>query len=229
HKQYVMDSMNKNGIDQQFYNIMLVPPESVERLSNVQNNSVTHLTPEESEVYNVLKDGGTASWIAEKTRFSSYDVMGILWKLEQKGITERGYAETKKTEHDPVSGKKITETKRQEYFIPTEEGKKLADKDEPVPLLPWHGIDIEIITTKPQDFHPKHDMQTQNNKSEIKGEQVSQIPNLSDGIDFSKLTNEQLKAFVTIPQFSHFAKQILENRGYFVSIKEGKARLRKRY
>jgi hypothetical protein len=33
----------------------------------------------------VLKDGGTAQWVAEKTLFSSYDIMDILWKLEQKG------------------------------------------------------------------------------------------------------------------------------------------------
>jgi DNA-binding MarR family transcriptional regulator len=174
-----MDIMNKNGISEEFYDIILVPPESVERISNVQNNSFTHLTPQELEVYNALGEGRTARAISEKTGISQYDVTGALWQLEQKGLAERGYIETKKTEIDPGSAKRITETKRQEYFIPTAESSK--------------------------------------------------IPELSGKIDFSKLTTEQLKAFVTIPEFSLFAKQMLVNRGYSVSVKEGKVKLRKKY
>jgi DNA-binding MarR family transcriptional regulator len=206
-------------------------PESVERLGNIQNGSITHLTREELEVYNALKNGGTVPSIADKIGMSTYDVMGILWKLEEKGIAERGSIETKKTEVSEA-GRKITETKRQEYFIPTEEGKKLANKEEQTTLLPWHGMDIEFITSKPQeDPCYKHDQQVQNSKSEITGRQQNTnppSPNLADGIDFSSLSTAQLKAFVTIPKFSSFAKQVLENRGYGVSIKNGKAWLRKK-
>jgi hypothetical protein len=198
HKQYIMDIMNKNGIVQQFYNTIIIPQESIERLSNIQNNSVAHLTPEESEVYNVLKDGGTVPWIAEKTRFSSYDVVGILWKLEQKGITERGYAETKKTEHDPVSGKKTTETKKQEYFIPTEEGRSLETPQK-----------TESITAG-------------------KDKNVVEKPVLQEGFDFNSLSDKGLKDLVTHPKYGSLAKNLLENRGYYVSIKNGKVKLRKK-
>ncbi len=214
HKQYIMDTMNKNGIDQQFYNIILVPPESVECISNVQNNSVTHLTPEELEVYNVLKDGGTVPWIAEKTRFSSYDVMGILWKLEQKGITERGYAETKETEHDPVSGKKTTETKRQEYFIPTEEARKLVESP---------NRSAVSVTNNKTETPQKTESIAEGNKKN-----VMEKPALQEGFDFTLLSDKGLKDLVTNPKYGSLAKKLLENRGNYVSIKDGKVKLRKK-
>ncbi len=227
HKQYIADAMLKNGIDEQFYDTAIIRPESVERLSSIQNGSVAHLTPEELAVYNILREGGgTSQLIAERTNLSSYDVMGILWKLEQKGAAERGYAETKSIEVSGA-GRKVTETKRQEYFVPTEQGRRLAENDERI--LPWDGMDMEFITAKLQeDSRCKHDMQVQTSKPEIMGKQHSQSPDLAGRIDFSKLTDEQLKAFVTIPELSSFAKQMLENRGYHVSIKNGKARLRKK-
>ena len=148
-------------------------------------------------------------------------------------MAERGYIETKNTKIDS-RGKNVTHTKREEYFIPTEEGKKLGGVEEQAPALPWHGMDIEFIAAKPQeDSCYKHDQQVQNGKSEIisrKQNTTPQDPNtVVEGIDFSKLTNKQLKAFVTIPKFSRFAKQMLENRRYSVSIKDGKVKLRKKY
>jgi DNA-binding MarR family transcriptional regulator len=202
HKQYIIDAMGKNGIAKQFYNIVLVPPESVERLSNVKNNSVANLTREELEVYNALKDGGTVPRITEKTHFSSYDVMGILWKLEQKEVAERGYVETKKTEHDLVSGKKITETKRQEYFIPTEEGKKLAENSNS------HNLEAE----QKNDTAVLYD--TKDKKSA--------------GFDFSKLSDKGLKDLVLDPECGTLAKRLLENRGNYVHVKDGKVTIRKK-
>jgi hypothetical protein len=214
HKQYIIDSMNKNGIDQQFYNTILVPPESVERLSNVQNNSVTHLTREEFEVYNVLKEGGTARWITEKTRFSSYDVMGILWKLEQKEVAERGYVETKKTEHDLVSGKKITETKRQEYFLPTEEGRKLGESPQ---------RSAASITDDKTETPQNTELMTAGNDKHILDTSVLKV-----GFDFTLLSDQGLRDLVPHPKYGNYAKKLLENRGYYVSIKNGKAKLRKK-
>ncbi|MGI0060694.1 MAG: hypothetical protein ACREBJ_13100, partial [Nitrosotalea sp.] len=161
---------------------------------------------------------------------STYDVMGILWKLEQKGVAERGYIETKNTKIDS-RGKNFTQTRIQEYFIPTEEGKKLGGGEEQTLALPWHEMDAEFVTSKPhEDSRYKHDKQVQNGKSDIIMKQnTNQDPNSEEGIDFSKLATNQLKAFVTIPKFSRFAKQMLENRRYSVSIKDGKVKLRKKY
>ncbi len=117
HMQYIIDIMEKNGIERRFYRITVVPPESVERFSNVQNNSVAHLTREELEVYNALGHGRTARSIAEIVGMSSYDIMGILWRLEKKGMAERGYAETRKIGVDTRQGRTVTETRRHEYFL----------------------------------------------------------------------------------------------------------------
>jgi hypothetical protein len=214
HKQYIMETMNKNGIAEQFYNTILVPPESIEHLSNVQNNSVAQLTPEELEVYNVLKDGGTVRYIAEKTRFSSYDVMGILWTLEQKGAAERGYAETKKTEFDLASGKKITETKRKEYFIPTEEGRKLGESPQ--------KSAASVADDKPETPQNAELMVPGNDKN------VMEKPALQEGFDFTLLSDQGLRDLVPHPKYGTLAKKLLENRGYYVSIKNGKAKLRKK-
>jgi hypothetical protein len=197
HKQYVVDIMNKNGIAKQFYNIALIPPDAVERLGNIQNNSVTHLTREELEVYHILKGGGTAQSVAYKTELSAYDVMGILWKLEQKGVAERGYIETKNTKIDS-RGKNVTQTNRQEYFIPTEEGKKLENSDS-------HDLEVE----------KKNDMaDTKNNES--------------TGFDFSQLSDQGLKDLVLHPKYGGHAKMLLENRGNYVHIKDGKVKTRKK-
>ncbi|MDE2588532.1 MAG: hypothetical protein KGL95_02545, partial [Patescibacteria group bacterium] len=213
HKQYIMDTMNKSGVAKQFYNIVLVPPESVEHLSNVQNNSVANLTREELEVYNALKDGGTVPWIAEKTRFSSYDVMGILWKLEQKEVAERGYAETKKTEFDLASGKNITETKRKEYFIPTKEGKKLAESPQ---------RSESVADNKAEILPNKESLVTENHKN------VMEKPVLQEGLDLSVLSDRGLADIAPHQKYGSLAKKLLENRGYYVSIKNGKAKLRKK-
>ncbi|MDE1766876.1 MAG: DUF87 domain-containing protein [Thaumarchaeota archaeon] len=213
HKQYIMDTMNKNGIAKQFYNITLVPQESVERLSNVQNNSVVNLTREELEVYNALKDGGTVPWIAEKTRFSSYDVMGILWKLEQKQVVERGYAETKNTEYNFVSGRKVTENKREEYFVPTEEGRKLVESSQ---------RSESVTDNMAETRENKELMVAENNKN------VVEKPILQEGFDLSILNDQGLRDLVLHPKYGSFAKKLLENRGYYVSIKNGEVRLRKK-
>jgi hypothetical protein len=173
HKQYIIDTMSKNGISEEFYDIILVPPESVERISNVQNNSFTHLNPEEVEVFNALGKGRTARSISEKTGLSQYDVTGRLWQLEQKGLADRGYVETK-TKLDSGGDIKVTETKRQEYFVPAEEARRL------------------------------------------------------EGFDFSSLSIKGLKDLVTHPNYGGFAKKLLENRGYYVSIKNGKVNIRKK-
>ncbi|MDE1764247.1 MAG: hypothetical protein KGH88_08380, partial [Thaumarchaeota archaeon] len=193
--------------------IVIIKPESVGRLSNIQNGSIAHLTPEELEVYNVLKDGGTVSWIAEKTRFSSYDVMGILWRLEQKEVVERGYAETKKTEHDLASGKNITETTRKEYFIPTEEGKKLVESPQ---------RSESVADNKAETLQNEESMVAENNKN------VVEKLILQEGFDLSILNDQGLRDLVPHQKYGSLAKKLLENRGYYVSIKNGKAKLRKK-
>ena len=202
HKQYVVDAMNKNNIAKQFYNIVLIPPDAVERLGNIQNNSVTHLTREELEVYNILKGGGTAQSVAYKAELSAYDVMGILWKLEQKGVAERGYIETRNTKFALEGGKNITQTKREEYFIPTEEGKKLTENSNS------HNLEAE------------------------KKNDTAVLPDTNDkkpvGFDFSKLSDRGLKDLVLDPENGLLAKTMLENRGNYVHIKNGKVMTRKK-
>lgn len=109
--------MSKIGIDKRLYRLTVMPPESVKRLSNADTDSTTHLTREELEVYNMMGQGRTAKSIAEAAGMSSYSVMAALWRLEQKGVAERGYAETKRTAVDPASGKNKTTTRREEYFM----------------------------------------------------------------------------------------------------------------
>ncbi len=176
HRQYITELLEKNRVDRKLYKISIVEPESVERLSNVQNNSVAHLTREELEIYNALGRGRTAKSVAERVGLSSYDVMAILWRLEQKGLAERGYAETKKAEVNLVSGMKSTETRRKEYFV---------------------------------------------------SKQVANLP-ISEPLDFSKLSDTELKDLVLHPRCGSFAKKLLENRGNEVSIMDGKVDLRKK-
>ncbi|MDE1838688.1 MAG: hypothetical protein KGH87_02090, partial [Thaumarchaeota archaeon] len=200
HKQYIMDTMNKNDIAEQFYKITLVPPESVERLGNIQNNSVTHLTLEDLEVHNVLKNGGTAKSIADKIGMSTYDVMGILWKLEEKGIVERGYAEIKKTVLDLGHGRSNTTKSKVEYFIPTEES-KILEKPQ------------EELKQKPDD------------KVTVSNQSINaNVP----GFDLSQLGSQELKKFILKPEYSKLATILLENRGYSVRIVDGEVKLRKR-
>ncbi|MDE1863077.1 MAG: DUF87 domain-containing protein [Thaumarchaeota archaeon] len=211
HKQYIADAMIKNRIDEQFYDIVIIRPESVERLSNIQNGSVAHLTPEELEVYNVLREGGgTGQWIAERTNLSSYDVMGILWRLEQKGIAERGYAETKSTEVSG-QGRKVTETKRQEYFVPTEQGRKLESSP-----AANAGSKMEMVEKKMAS--DKHD------DKNVQEEYV-----FKEGFDFTALSDRALKDLVTHQKYGIYAKKLLENRGYYVSVKNGEAESRRKY
>jgi hypothetical protein len=193
--------MNKNNIAKQLYNIILIPPDAVERLGSIQNNSVTHLTREELEVYHILKGGGTAQSVAYKAELSAYDVMGILWKLEQKGVAERGYIETKNTKINS-RGKNVTQTNRQEYFIPTEEGKKLGENSDS------HNLEVEKKNNTAVLYDAK-------DKKPI-------------GFDFSKLSNPGLKDLVLDPECGAHAKGILENRGYYVHIKDGKVTTRKK-
>ncbi len=103
HKQYIMDTMTKNGIDGQLYKIMFVPPGSIERLSCMDGNFTVSLTSEELAVYNSLCDDTVQSF-AEKICLSSSDVMGILWNLES-GISEC-VGEEEKTGHDTSVEKK---------------------------------------------------------------------------------------------------------------------------
>lgn len=212
HRQYIADAMTKNRIDEQFYDVMIIEPESVERLSSIQNGSIAYLTPEELEVYNALGEGGTARFIAEKTGLSSYDVMGILWKLEQKGVAERGCIETKSTEVSGA-GRKVTETKRQEYFVPTEEGRKLVES----PQRTGEGT-----CNKAVNLQNKESTVTENEKNVIKK------PILQEGFDLSVLSDRGLADLVPHSKYGSLAKKLLENRGYYVSIKNGKAKLRKK-
>lgn len=209
HKQYIADAMTKNGIDEQFYDVMIIEPESVERLSNIQNGSIAHLTPEELEVYNALGEGGTARFIAEKTGLSSYDVMGILWTLERKGVAERGCIETKSTEVSG-QGRKITETKRQEYFVPTEEGRKLES-------LPAVNADSKMEMVEKKTASDKHD------DKNVQEEYV-----FKEGFDFTALSDRALKDLVTHQKYGVHAKKLLENRGYYVRIEDGEVRMRKK-
>ncbi|MHB8602308.1 MAG: type IV secretory system conjugative DNA transfer family protein [Nitrosotalea sp.] len=200
HKQYIMYIMNKNDIVEQFYKITLIPPESVERLGNIQNNSVTHLTREELEVYNALKTGGTAKSIADKIGMSTYDVMGVLWKLEEKGIAERGSIEIKKTVLDLGHGRNNITKSKVEYFVPTEES-KILEKPQ------------EELKQKPDD---KVTVSNQNIDANV------------PGFDLSQLGSQELKKFVLKPEYSKLAKILLENRGYSVRIVDGEVKLRKR-
>lgn len=148
HRQYITDTMEKNGIKSQLYKMMVVNPESVERLSNMKDDSVTHLTREELEVYNALGRGRTAKSIAERVGISSYDIMGILWRLEKRGLAERGYAETKKTKVEPASGRKVTETRREEYFVPKEIGNPSIQ--EPIDLSKLLDGELLSFVTDPK-------------------------------------------------------------------------------
>ncbi len=201
YKQYVMDAMNKNNIAEQFYNIAIISPDAVGRLGNIQNNSISCLTGEELEVYNVLKGNGTAQSVDYKTGLSACDVMKILWKLEQKGVTERGYIETRNTEFD-LERKDIIQVKRPEYFIPVEEGKKLGENSDS------HNLETE----KKNDAAALSDANAQN----------------LAGFDFSKLSNQGLKDLVLDPECGTFAKTLLENRGNYVYVKNGKVKTRKK-
>ncbi|MGB6463819.1 MAG: DUF87 domain-containing protein [Nitrosotalea sp.] len=214
HRQYIIDAMNKNGIAEEFYDIILVPPESVERISNIENNSDTHLTPEELEVYNALGEGRTARSISEKTGLSEYHVTGKLWNLEQKGVAERGYAETR-AELDAEGKTRITETKRQEYFVPTEEGKRLGEPRQ----SPVASVTDGKSETCVQKKEPETAEKAKNNLEK---------PVLQEGFDFSSLSNQGLKDLVLHEKYGSLAKKLLENRGYYVRMEDGEVRMRKK-
>ncbi|HJU13965.1 MAG TPA: hypothetical protein VJ792_05860, partial [Candidatus Nitrosotalea sp.] len=112
------------------YKISHIPPEAVEHSSEMLERSSLHLTVKELKVYGALKEGATADLIQERTGISAYDVMGNLWKLERKGLVERGYAETRNRMDSPARGSVQTEAKRQEYFVQT--GKE-SDLKRPAP------------------------------------------------------------------------------------------------
>ncbi|MDH2907271.1 MAG: type IV secretion system DNA-binding domain-containing protein [Candidatus Nitrosotalea sp.] len=201
YKQYVVDTMNKNNIAKQFYNIAIISPDAVGRLGNIQNNSISCLTGEELEVYNVLKSNGTAQSVDYKTGLSACDVMKILWKLEQKGVTERGYVETGNIEFD-LERKDIAQVKRPEYLVPVEEGKKLGENSD------------------------SHNLETEK-KNDTAASSDANVQQLA-GFDFSKLSNQGLKDLVLDPECGTFAKTLLENRGNYVYVKNGKVKTRKK-
>jgi hypothetical protein len=51
---------------------------------------------------------------------------------------------------------------------------------------------------------------------------------LKEGFDFTMLSDQGLRDLVPHPMYGNFVKKLLENRGYYVSIKNGKAKLRKK-
>ncbi|MDE1818997.1 MAG: hypothetical protein KGI19_10400, partial [Thaumarchaeota archaeon] len=201
YKQYVVNTMNKNNIAEQFYNIAIISPDAVGRLGNIQNDSISCLTGKELEVFNVLKGDGTAQSVDYKTGLSACDVMKILWKLEQKGVTESGYVGTRNTEFD-LERKDIVQVKRQEYFVPVEKGKKLGENSDS------HNLETE----KKNDTAASSDANAQK----------------LAGFDFSKLSNQGLKDLVLDPECGTFAKTLLENRGNYVYVKNGKVKTRKK-
>jgi len=50
----------------------------------------------------------------------------------------------------------------------------------------------------------------------------------STGFDFSKLSDQGLKDLVLDPECGTFAKRLLENRGNYVHVKDGKVTIRKK-
>jgi len=200
HKQYIKYVMAKNSIVEQCYEIILIRPESVERLSNTPNGTITHLSREELEVYDVLKNGETAKSIADKIVMSTYDVMGMLWKLEEKGIVECDSIEAKKTVLDLGQGKNNITKSKIECSAPTEESKILEKPQEDLKQKPEDGITVS----------------NQNIDANVLG------------FDLSQLGSQELKKFVLKPEYSKLAKILLENRGYSVKIVDGEVKLRKR-
>lgn len=188
HRDYIEDAMSKAGIGRQLYKTVIILPESVERLANVQKDGVVHLTREELEVYNALGGGRTATSVAERVGLSSYDVMAVLWRLEKKGAAERGYAETKVTEINPASGRTSTVTRRQEYFMPT------GELDKP--------------RNEPGDKTVGHlEGDAGDGKDDARNITPEQEP-----FDFTKLSDEALTVLIPHPRYGNLAKKLLENR-----------------
>ncbi|MDE1832363.1 MAG: type IV secretory system conjugative DNA transfer family protein, partial [Thaumarchaeota archaeon] len=201
HKQYVIDAMNKNNIARQFYNVAIIMPDVVGRLGNIHDNSISCLTGEELTVYNILKGGGMAQSVAYKAELSAYDVMGILWKLEQKCVTERGCIKTENAKFD-LEGKDIAQAKRQECLISPGKDEKLGEN------LYSHNLEAE-----------------QKNDTAVLSDTKNKKP---AGFDFSKLSDRGLKDLVLDPDYGSFAKTVLENRGNYVHVKNGKVTTRKK-
>ncbi|MDE1863040.1 MAG: DUF87 domain-containing protein [Thaumarchaeota archaeon] len=217
HGQYLIDTMEKNGIGRHLYKITVMSQESVERLSNLSGDSVTHLTIEELEVYNALGNGRTPRSIAERIGLSTYDVMAMLWKLEKKGMAERGYAETK-SGTDAQSGSAI-EAKRVEYFAPTEQGRKLEEPMGQRPMQP-EGTEIKLVVKLGAQ---KEDASTG------KGAASDSSSPCQVTIDLNTMATWQLKAFAGIPELTCLTSRILEKRGYNVTIRGKEVSLEKLY
>ncbi|HJU14159.1 MAG TPA: DUF87 domain-containing protein, partial [Candidatus Nitrosotalea sp.] len=63
HMQYIIDLLDRNGIDPHIYKISHIPPEAVEHSSEMLERSSLHLTVKELKVYGALKEGATADLI----------------------------------------------------------------------------------------------------------------------------------------------------------------------
>ena len=49
-----------------------------------------------------------------------------------------------------------------------------------------------------------------------------------EGFDFTAFSDRALKDLVTHQMYGSYAKKLLENRGYYVRIKDGEVRMRKK-
>jgi hypothetical protein len=204
HKQYIMDTMAKNGIDEQLYKIMFVPPGSVERLSGMDGNSTVSLTSAELVVCSALCDSTVQSFV-EKTHLSSSDVMEILRNLES-GMAECVGAEEKTGHYNDVEENGAG----REFFVPAEDGKNLG-------ALVTHAENSGVIPESAEKIGHEKD-----NGKEMK------ISALEDKFDFSLLSNRGLKDLVLDPRYGNCAKKLLESRGYDVLIKNEKVGIRKK-
>jgi len=202
HMQFIIDTLGRNEVDPNLYKIVRVLPESVERASSMVHDPSVHLTREELEVYGALGEGATPELVAERTGLSAYDVMGTLWSLERKGIAERGRAEVRKTTVDAAHGRITSETRGLEYFGPTEEGRQMEG---PPKQGNFPQESRRASTDKPQESTM-----------------------LQEGFDFTSLSDQGLKGLVLHPRYGTFAIKLLENRGYYVSIKDKTVSLRRR-
>lgn len=209
HMRFIIDAMSGCRIDASLYKIVRIPQEAVGRASNLQNGSVAHLTGEELEVYSSLGAGRTAGSISGITGLSSYDVMGILWKLERKGLAERGYAEAKRCVVDPSLGKKVTSTRREEYFAPTGQGWAVERSCAPA-ADGGHGGDGKKGEGAAPPTGPEDGMRS------------------LEGIDFDSLSNPELRDIVLHPRYGTLARKLLENRGYYVHTDGGSVSIRKK-
>lgn len=200
HMQYIIDAMSRNEVDPHLYKITRIHPESVGQAAAHMQDSSVHLSREEVEVYGALGEGATPELVAERAGLPAYEVMGSLWKLERKGMAERGRAETRSTVVDTARNRMTTETRGREYFEPTEEGRNILSPASPAGLTDANeGPDKTPGSAMPQE-----------------------------GFDFASLTDQGLKGLVLHPKYGAFALKLLENRGYYVSIKDNTVYIRKR-